>query len=127
MNESGKKNQKFLLDNNVFIAAIKNPVKMSSSLELIIECIKNDEIELIGNEYSVGEMQKYQELFESPSASILLSLLILKTRIVDVSDTNILKCKPYFPAAEIMNIIHAATVLQEGGIIITNDKHFDRI
>ena len=92
MNESGKKNQKFLLDNNVFIAAIKNPVKISSSLELIIECIKNDEIELIGNEYGVNEMQKYQELFDSPSASILLSLLILKTRIVDVLITNILRC-----------------------------------
>nr|MDO8112627.1 PIN domain-containing protein [Candidatus Sigynarchaeota archaeon] len=111
----------------MFIAAIKDPLKMSSTLQLIVDCIKNSDIELIGNKYIIEEMQKYQDLFASPSASILLSLLIFKTKVIEVDDTNILKCKLYFPAVELFDILHAATALQEDAIIITNDKHFDSI
>jgi hypothetical protein len=92
---------------------IKNPLKMSSSLQLLVECIMNDAIELIGNKYIVDEMQKYQELFESPSASILLTLLIFKTKIVEIDDASILNCKPYFPVDEIIDILHAATALKK--------------
>jgi predicted nucleic acid-binding protein len=121
------KSQRFLLDNNVFIAAIKNPLKMTSTLQLILECIKNADMELIGNKYLIEEMQKYQEIFNSPSASMILSLLIFKTKVVDIHDEEILICKPFFPSEEIVDILHAATALQEHAIIITNDKHFDEI
>jgi len=41
---------------------------------------------------------------------------------------NILKnCSKYFPKNEIVDIVHAATCLQENAILITNDKHFDKI
>ncbi|KPQ41414.1 MAG: hypothetical protein MPEBLZ_04055 [Candidatus Methanoperedens nitroreducens] len=33
----------------------------------------------------------------------------------------------YFPKNEIVDIVHAATCLQENSILITNDKHFDKI
>jgi predicted nucleic acid-binding protein len=127
MSAPARTSQRFLLDNNVFIAAIKNPLKMSFTLKLIVECIKNDSIELVGNEYIIEEMKKYQELFASPSASMLLSMIIAKTKVVAIRDDSILKCKPYFPVGEIIDILHAATALQEDAIIITNDKHFEGI
>jgi len=36
-------------------------------------------------------------------------------------------CKPYFPEEELIDIYHAATCLQEGAVVITNDRHFDKI
>jgi predicted nucleic acid-binding protein len=36
-------------------------------------------------------------------------------------------CRSYFPKDEYSDIIHAATCLQTGAILITNDKHFDRV
>ncbi|MBN2149995.1 MAG: PIN domain-containing protein [Candidatus Lokiarchaeota archaeon] len=127
MSAPARTSQKFLLDNNVFIAAIKNPLKTSSTLKLIVNCIKDDSIELVGNEYIIEEMQKYQEVYASPSASLLLSMLIAKTKIVATRDESVLKCKPYFPVEEIIDILHAATALQENATIITNDKHFEGI
>jgi predicted nucleic acid-binding protein len=34
---------------------------------------------------------------------------------------------PYFPPKETVDVVLAATCLQEGAVLITNDRHFDRI
>jgi len=39
--------QQFLIDANVFVAAIKNPDKKSRTLDLILEIISNDGIKLV--------------------------------------------------------------------------------
>jgi predicted nucleic acid-binding protein len=39
-------------------------------------------------------------------------------------------CRPYFPPKERVDVLLATTCLQEGAVLITNDKHdkhFDRI
>jgi predicted nucleic acid-binding protein len=38
-----------------------------------------------------------------------------------------LLCKPFFPPGESADIVHAATCLHTGAILITNDAHFRRI
>lgn len=42
--------QLFLVDANVFVAAIKNPGKKAGALDLILELISNGKIRLIGND-----------------------------------------------------------------------------
>lgn len=42
--------RQFLVDANVFIAAIKNPGNKTLSLDLIIELIENKKISLVGND-----------------------------------------------------------------------------
>jgi hypothetical protein len=42
--------QQFLVDANVFVAAIKSPGKKTRSLDLIIEIISNQGIHLVGND-----------------------------------------------------------------------------
>lgn len=47
----GKNTRQFLVDTNLFIAAIKNPKKETASLRLLSELINDTSIVLIGNEY----------------------------------------------------------------------------
>jgi predicted nucleic acid-binding protein len=119
--------QQFLIDANVFVAAIKNPDKKSRTLDLILELISNDGIKLVGNDLLLLEFEKYSEKFRSETASHLLKQLKDKMTIIELDVKSIKNCKKYFPKNEIVDIVHAATCLQENSILITNDKHFDKI
>jgi predicted nucleic acid-binding protein len=33
-------------------------------------------------------------------------------------------CRPFFPESQYADIVHAATCLEAGAIIVTNDAHF---
>jgi len=48
-------------------------------------------------------------------------------RVVELGENHIKNCSKYFPKNEIVEIVHAAICLQENSILITNDKHFDKI
>lgn len=116
-----------MADTNLFIAAIKNPKKETTSLRLLLELIDNTTIVLIGNEFLIMEMGKYAQVFESKRGKEILQKLIDKTEVVDADEKFLRLCKSYFPEDEIIDIYHAATCLQEGAILITNDRHFDKI
>jgi predicted nucleic acid-binding protein len=47
--------------------------------------------------------------------------------IIKLDEKYIKSCSEYFPKNEIADIVHAATCLQKNSILITNDKHFDKI
>lgn len=119
--------RQFLVDANVFIAAIKNPDKKARSLDLIIELVENEKISLVGNDLLLLEFREYSEKFRSETASHLLKKLKDKIKVVEVKEEPIKISQKYIPKAEIVDIIHAATCIQEGSILITNDKHFDKI
>ncbi len=38
-----------------------------------------------------------------------------------------MKCKTYFPENEIADAVHAATCIDFDAVLISNDKHFDKI
>ena len=78
--------QQFLIDANVFVAAIKNPDKKSRTLDLILELISNDGIKLVGNDLLLLEFEKYSEKFRSETASHLLKQLKDKMTIIELDD-----------------------------------------
>ena len=120
--------QQFLIDANVFVAAIKNPDKKSRTLDLILELISNDGIKLVGNDLLLLEFEKYSEKFRSETASHLLKQLKDKMTIIELDVNSIKNCKKYFPKNEEVFLgKDTATCLQENSILITNDKHFDKI
>ena len=125
--KSEKSIRQFLIDTNLYIAAIKNPKKETSSLKLLLELINNTTIEFIGNEFLIMEMEKYAEIFESKRGKEIFRKLIGKNKVVDVDEKFLRLCKPYLPKDELIDVYHAATCLQEDAILITNDKHFDKI
>ncbi|MCX9026293.1 MAG: PIN domain-containing protein [Candidatus Methanoperedens sp.] len=116
-----------MIDTNLFIAAIKNPKNETCSLRLLLELVDDAAIVLIGNEFLIMEMEKYAQVFESKRGKEILHKLIDKTELVNVDEKFLRLCKSYFPKDEIIDIYHAATCLQEGAVLITNDRHFERI
>jgi len=127
MRRSGPGTRTFLLDNNVFIAAIKNPTRETATLRLILKIIQDGDIRLVGDEFHAEEMARYAEAFESEMTATLLYALISKMELVEPRESLIKACKAYMNTGDAADTIHAATCLQTGSILITNDHHFDRI
>lgn len=125
--KSGKNIRQFLVDINLFIAAIKNPKKDTTSLKLLLALIDDTSIVLMGNEFLIMEMEKYAQVFKSERGSEILQKLIDKMEIIDVNEKFLRLCKSYFPEDELIDMYHAATCLQADSILITNDRHFDKI
>lgn len=116
-----------MLDTNVFIAAIKDPKKQTPTLQLILALIEREEIHLLADQFMLEEMVRYAEEFRSEVASTLLSALISRTELADVADNHVRICRDHFKTPDLADIVHAAACLQENKILISNDKHFDRI
>ncbi|HWR26672.1 MAG TPA: hypothetical protein VN316_02225, partial [candidate division Zixibacteria bacterium] len=87
--------QQFLIDANVFVAAIKNPGKKARTLDLILEVISNEFIHLIGNDLLLLEFEKYSERFKSETASHLLKRLRDKMAVVELDEDHIKNCSKY--------------------------------
>lgn len=126
MKRSGRLIRRFLLDTNVFIAAIKHPKKRTTTLRLILKLIEDRTIELAGNKFLVEEMLRYLEEFGSETAATLLGAPLNKTKIIDVRRTHVRACQPYFTRDPI-DILNAATCLQSDATLISNDKDFNTI
>lgn len=119
--------QTFLLDTNVFISAIKEPKKQTDTLKLIIKIIGEPRFALVGNYLLAYELLRYAELLKSETAAALLATLLSKMQVVDVSKNYRKICKRYIKTPDRADILHAATCLQTRAILITNDRHLDRI
>lgn len=125
MSESGTRT--FLLDTNVFIAAVKDPRKETPTLRLLTRILGRDDLALVGNDLWLEEMLRYAEEFRSETASQLIGALIAKTRFVRVRKNFRTICLRYVTTPDPADVLHAATCLQEGAVLVSNDKHFHRI
>ncbi len=127
MKNSKKGTQIFLLDTNVFVVAIKAPRKETKTLHLILTIIENEGIRLVGNEFLAEEFVRYAEEFKSETTSAIVGALFNKMEMVDVGDNLVKICKNYVRTPNLADIIHAAACLKSDAVLISNDKHFNRI
>lgn len=135
MSAQEKHTKSFVVDTNLFVAAIKPFSRLSrrprsaeaKSLSLLVKLIMSDELELKGNSILVDEYTRFAQELHSETSMLILKQLIEKTAVVDVRGYSIDRCKPYLPALESADIVHAATCLQTDSILITNDRHFREI
>jgi predicted nucleic acid-binding protein len=81
----------------------------------------------VGNYLLAYELLRYAELLKSETAAALLATLLSKMQVVDVSKNYRKICKRYIKTPDRADILHAATCLQTRAILITNDRHLDRI
>ncbi|AGK61170.1 putative nucleic acid-binding protein, contains PIN domain [Archaeoglobus sulfaticallidus PM70-1] len=119
MREGGTR---FLIDTNVFIAAVKKG--WTKTTELVLHLLSNPEFILVANDVLLAEYEKYGKAFDAEN---FLEFLKLRVIIVNPSDEEIKACKEYFPENEVADAIHTATCLKTNAVLITNDKHFDPI
>ena len=124
---SAKGTRTFLLDTNVFVAAVKDPRRETATLRLLLDVLTRDDVELVGNDLWVEEMVRYAEEFRSETASWLVGALVGKARLVSVDANFRAICRRYVTTPDPADVLHAATCLQERAILVTNDRHFGRI
>ncbi|MCL4436824.1 MAG: type II toxin-antitoxin system VapC family toxin [Thaumarchaeota archaeon] len=127
MRRSSPTTKTFLLDNNVFISAVKSPRKSTETLRLILRLIEDSQVKLVGNDLLVEEMLRYMELLKSETATTILAAPLNKIEIIIVQEKYRKICKAYVKTLDKADILHAATCLQADAAIITNDHHFDNI
>ena len=117
----------FLLDTNVFVAAVKHPRRETATLRLLLEFLRRGDLALVGNDLWLEEMLRYAEAFRSETASRIVSALVEKTRFVQVQENFRAVCHRYITTPDPADILHAATCLQERAILVSNDRHFRRL
>jgi predicted nucleic acid-binding protein len=116
-----------LLDTNVFVAAVKHPRRETLTLRLVLEFLRREDLALVGNDLWLEEMLRYAEELRSETASRIVSALVERTRFVSVQENFRSICRGYITTPDPADILHAATCLQERAILVSNDRHFDRI
>lgn len=116
-----------MLDSNVFIAAIRDPRKQTDTLRLIMKIIEDPNIALVADEFLVEEMLRYAELLRSQTVATIVAALLAKTSIVMVPESHLRICKRYLGTTDLADMMHAAARLKTDSILITNDRHFNRI
>ncbi|MGA9098189.1 MAG: PIN domain-containing protein [Methanotrichaceae archaeon] len=112
-----------MLDANVFIAASKKG--WTRTTDLVLRLIDGQE-ELIADDALIGEYSKYAEEI-GDYGQLLLRYILEKTAVLEQSDEDIARCLPFFLEGQEADVLHAATCLSAGGILISNDKHFKKI
>ena len=115
------RSSRYLLDNTVFIAAVKR--KWTKSTELIYHLLDSP-AELFANELLIFEYEKYARALGTYE---LLNYMKKSVIYVNPSQEEIDACAPFFPESELSDIVHAATCLYADAILITNDNHFGKI
>ena len=134
MNRLETSARRFVIDANVFVAALKpfsKPAKQAhkntKALSLLIHLITDETIDVISNSRLVAEYMHLAEELNSKTSRLILRQLTAKITMVDVDQEALSRCKPYLPEKESAGIIHAATCLQTDAILITNDNDFNKI
>ena len=127
MQRSLKSTPSFLLDNNVFVAAIAKPTARTGTLKLILRLLTDAGVRLIGDKYLAEEMIRYTEVYPSETAIALLDAIASKTEFIEVETRYIKICRNYIGTDDLSDILHAAACLQAGSTLISDDHHFDRI
>jgi len=113
---------KFLIDTNVFIAAVKRG--WTDTTELLLHILSDEKYHIVGNDVLLAEYRKYAKKL---SVEDFYEFLKLRMEIVNPSREEVLRALPYFPPTQIADAVHAATCLKTGAILITNDRHFEKV
>jgi len=115
-----------LLDTNVFVSAVKSVPRVTDSLRLIVH-FPAANVRLVGNELLAGEYLLYAQLLPSPTATALAASILETLEIIRVEERFVLACTPYFGGKKRKDCVHAATCLQRGATLVSNDHDFDAI
>ncbi len=111
-----------MIDTNVFIAAVKRG--WTDTTELLLHLLSNRGYQLIANDVLLAEYRKYAEKL---NAIDFYEFLVKRVEVVNPEPDDVRRVLPYFPKSQAADAVHAATCLVTGAILITNDRHFERI
>ena len=85
---------RFLIDSNLFIAAVKSGWTKSSEL---LSTLLDGSTELVANKALLAEYEKYAQLLEAEYIFFYLKSRII---LIDVFEEKIEECRPFFPESQ---------------------------
>ena len=115
-----------LLDTNAFVSAVKSVPRVTDSLRLLVHFLAAD-VRLVANELLAEEYLRYAQLLPSPTATALAASILGTLEIVRVEERFVFACAPYFGGKKRKDCVHAATCLQLGATLVSNDHDFDAV
>ena len=115
-----------LLDTTVFVSAVQSVPRITDSLRLIVHLLAAD-VRLVGNELLAEEYLRYAQLLPSPTATAVAASILGTLEIIRVEERFVLACTPYFGGRKRKDCVHAATCLQRGATLVSNDHDFDAV
>lgn len=115
-----------LLDTNVFVSAIKSLPRVTDSFRLMVRLL-DAQVRFVGNEVLAEEYLHYAQLLPSPTAASLAASILGSMEMIHVEERFVRACAPYFGARSAKDWVHAATCLQLGATLVSNDHDFDSI
>ena len=92
MPESERPTRAFLLDTNVFVAAVKDPRRETATLRLLVGLLGKEDAEIVGDEYWAEELLRYAEEFRSETATWLVGALLNRARLVRIAPKCVKLC-----------------------------------
>lgn len=122
-----------MVDANVFVAAVKpftkqqRSRKIPGSLSLLLTLITDMELELFASEPLLDEYRQLARELRSETGTLILDQLSAKAHAVTEIKAEVEICEPYILEKETADILHAAAALHSEAVLISNDKHFNRI
>ena len=122
-----------MVDANVFVAAVKpfanqkQGSKIPGSLSLLLRLITDAELELFASQPLLDEYRQLARELRSETSTMILDQLSAKAHEITEIKAEIEICKPYIPEREAADVLHAAAALHSEAVLISNDKHFDKI
>jgi predicted nucleic acid-binding protein len=117
-----RRDSRFVLDNNLIIAAIKSGWKRST--DLLFTLLLSD-ASIFVNKELLFEYEKYiNKILGMPHLFLLIQR---RSILIDPSMDSLLICRRFFPESEFADAVHAATCFEARAILISNDAHFDKI
>lgn len=111
----------------MFVSAIRDPGKATGTLRLILALLAREDVGLVGDSVLVREYARYAEALPSPAAARLAATILSEMRVVEPEERHVQACRPYFADAQTADCVHAATCHQTGALLISSDRHFDRV
>jgi predicted nucleic acid-binding protein len=117
----------YLLDTNVFVAAIRSGERQTVSFRLIARLVGDPMARLVGDPLLVAEYSRYAEIFPSAAAVRVLASLLGRIEVVNPAPRFQRACLAYFKPGEGVDGLHASVCLQTGALVISNDRGFDSI
>ena len=122
-----------MVDANVFVAAVKpfamqqRPRRIPRSLSLLLRLITDAELELFASQPLLDEYRRLARELRSETSTLILNQLSAKAHEVTEIKAEIETCRHYIPEKEAADIHHAVAALHSEAVLISNDKHFDKI
>lgn len=104
------------------IAAVKSGWTRSTNLLMTLLL---SEADIFVNDELLLEYEKY--IHRVLGLYNLYLLLQNRTLLVDPSQKSLETCRSFFPESQYADVVHAATCLETGATLITNDAHFKKI